>query len=194
MSGIRGQFDASFAPKCHDLNVVTDKGLTVVALVFETDRAPYVVKNPFYQTPNRKDAIEREVPWRDATAVRSATRAELLLILSEKRSLQALLGELEWNEAVAGRDGYGLERFRTKEFHKVLKNGSLLVASNVFRSLVTEAYLSIEDAQGYKRTLETTSDGANRGRIQNEMSAAKKKAHVIAVEALRELREFLGRQ
>jgi hypothetical protein len=194
MSGIRSQFDGSFAPRCHDLNVVTDQGLTVVALVFESDRSPYVVKNPHYQTPNRQDPIEREVPWRDATSVRTATRADLLLILSEKRSLQALLGELEWNEAVAGRDGYGLERFRTKEFHKVLNNGALGAASNDLKALVTDAYLLIENAQGYKRILEITSDGANRGRIQKEMSKAKEKARLRVVEALGELREFLGRQ
>jgi hypothetical protein len=41
---------------------------TLVALWFETDRAPFVVKNP------EGGAITREVTWREGTAIRSATR------------------------------------------------------------------------------------------------------------------------
>jgi hypothetical protein len=62
-----------------DLNIpVEDK--TVVALYFETDRAPFVVKVP------QGGAVEREVPWREGTRVLSAKRAELLQILVPRTS------------------------------------------------------------------------------------------------------------
>jgi hypothetical protein len=57
-----------------DVNVPYE-GRTVAALCFETDRAPYVV-NVSEQGPTN-----REVPWREATRVRSARREELLRLL-----------------------------------------------------------------------------------------------------------------
>lgn len=47
-----------------------------MALLFSTKRAPYVVKVQDPQGP-----IQREVPWREATAVRTATREDLVKIL-----------------------------------------------------------------------------------------------------------------
>lgn len=54
---------------------------TAVALFFETEQVPYVIKNPVF---GKKDggAVEREVPWRDGTAIRSATHSDLILLLS----------------------------------------------------------------------------------------------------------------
>lgn len=52
----------------------------VLALLIETDRAPFVIKNPQYGKD--KDAVELEVPWREATHTRSARREELLRVLS----------------------------------------------------------------------------------------------------------------
>ncbi len=51
------------------------RGVTFLAIIFETDRAPFVVKNPSGGT------IQFEVPWREGTAIRSANRSELLKIL-----------------------------------------------------------------------------------------------------------------
>jgi len=62
------------APIIVDVNVPYE-GRTVAALCFETDRAPYVV-NVSEQGPTN-----REVPWREATRVRSAKREELLRLL-----------------------------------------------------------------------------------------------------------------
>jgi hypothetical protein len=62
-------------PVLQDLNV-DYKGSTVVALCFDTSRFPYVVKNA------KGGEIQFEVPWRDATMVRSATRRDLVLMLS----------------------------------------------------------------------------------------------------------------
>jgi hypothetical protein len=70
-----------------DINVPAGT-LTVVALVFETDRAPYVVKMT-------DDYLE--VPWRDGTRTRSAKRGELLRILSplqRKPNVEVLGGSI----------------------------------------------------------------------------------------------------
>lgn len=79
-SGIAKQFDGIVPELCSDLNVPAgDK--TVVALLFATDRAPYVVKNSKY---GERDGgpVEREVPWRQGTKVRSARREDLLRLLT----------------------------------------------------------------------------------------------------------------
>jgi len=74
-SEMESKFD-DLAPKLlTDLNIAV-QGKTVVALLFETERAPYVVKNPDGGT------VTLEVPWREATGVRSAKRVDLLRILS----------------------------------------------------------------------------------------------------------------
>lgn len=75
---VAAQFD-DVSPALTDL-VVRVQGSSVVALYFETMRAPYVVRNAAYGTPTG-GSVELEVPWREATAVRSARREELLRIL-----------------------------------------------------------------------------------------------------------------
>jgi hypothetical protein len=72
-SAVSSQFD-ELAPQPVTLNVPAE-GVTVAALYFETDRAPFVVKNPTGGT------IQREVPWREATGIKSATRSQLLRML-----------------------------------------------------------------------------------------------------------------
>ena len=68
-AGVQSRFDG-LSPTVRELHLeVTGKAL--VALLFETDRAPFLVKNP------AGGEISREVPWREATAVRSATRNDL---------------------------------------------------------------------------------------------------------------------
>jgi hypothetical protein len=47
----------------------------LVALLFETDRAPYVVKNP------KGGQVELEVPWRELTKTRTARRSDLIRLL-----------------------------------------------------------------------------------------------------------------
>jgi hypothetical protein len=76
-AGVVANFDG-IAPPMRDVLVVVSQGI-VVALQFDTDRAPFVVKNPaFGQSPG---PVSREVPFREGTAVRSATRNDLLQIL-----------------------------------------------------------------------------------------------------------------
>lgn len=77
---VRAEFDGLAPQILRDLNVPV-KGETVVALLFDTDRAPYLVKNPAYNQPNG-GPVQLEVPWREARSTRSASRSDLLRILS----------------------------------------------------------------------------------------------------------------
>jgi hypothetical protein len=71
----RAQFDEGVFPDLR-LNVnVPDGSVTVVALYFETARAPYLVKNP------KGGHITTEVPWREGASTFSAHRSQLLRLL-----------------------------------------------------------------------------------------------------------------
>jgi hypothetical protein len=90
---VKAQFDG-LAPEMTDLNIpISDR--TVVALLFETDRVPFVIKNPVYG--KRKGGIEFEIPWRENTATRTARRAQLIKLLSPLQKvpqLEILNGDL----------------------------------------------------------------------------------------------------
>ena len=55
-------------------------GAICTAMVFDTTRAPFVVRNPEFGS-RQGVVIEREVPWRDGTRIRSATRDDILRVL-----------------------------------------------------------------------------------------------------------------
>lgn len=75
---VQSCFDA-VTPDFDPLNVSFD-GKTVVALCFDTSRAPFVVQNPaFGKTAG--EPMQWEVPWREATKIRSATRNDLINLL-----------------------------------------------------------------------------------------------------------------
>lgn len=83
---IQAEF-CELAPTVTHLNVVFN-GTTIVALVFDTDRAPFLVKNPAFgksETP-----VSFEVPWREGTKVRTATRADLFRMLTPLESLPSV--------------------------------------------------------------------------------------------------------
>jgi hypothetical protein len=69
-SAVQAQFN-ELAPGMKDL-VITADSRTVVALLFATDRAPFVV--------NATGGI-LEVPWREGTRTNSAKRSDLLRLL-----------------------------------------------------------------------------------------------------------------
>ncbi|MCX5363200.1 ATP-binding protein [Streptomyces sp. NBC_00124] len=74
------RFDGQVTPEMMDLVVqIGDRG-SVTALAFQTDRAPYVVNT-------QGGATEREVPIRDGTRTRSATRYELLKLLGPAKTV-----------------------------------------------------------------------------------------------------------
>ncbi|MBE3115774.1 ATP-binding protein [Candidatus Bathyarchaeota archaeon] len=75
LESIQSQFDGVM-PSLVDLNIpVEDK--VIVALYIETDRAPFVVKNPSFGV-DKGVFISSEVPWREGTSIRSAKRSDLL--------------------------------------------------------------------------------------------------------------------
>lgn len=79
MPSVRKYFD-EVAPAMTDVNVPVD-GKVVVAMVFETDRAPYAVKNPKF---GQRDAgpVQWEIPWREGRLTRTARRHDLLRLLA----------------------------------------------------------------------------------------------------------------
>ena len=77
---VRSEFDGVY-PELTDLVVPIDGGKYVQALLFDTSRSPYVVKNP------DGGKIGFEVPWREATGVRTATRSDLLRVLTPVTAL-----------------------------------------------------------------------------------------------------------
>jgi hypothetical protein len=83
-SQVRAEFD-SVEPTLTSMNIVWN-GCCVTALQFDTNRSPYVVRNPEF---GRSGAgpVEREVPWREGTSVRSATHNDLVLLMTPLRAL-----------------------------------------------------------------------------------------------------------
>lgn len=70
---VRAHFDSE-PPNLVNRNMPVDH-VTVVALLFETESPPYVVKTG-------ASPAEREVPWREGNSTRSATRYDLLRLLT----------------------------------------------------------------------------------------------------------------
>ncbi|MEH2096888.1 hypothetical protein [Nostoc sp.] len=73
-------FFNELAPRMIPLNIPVDRK-TVVALLFETDRAPFLVKNPAYGSQGG-GAVELEVPWRENTSIRTAQRSDIIRLLT----------------------------------------------------------------------------------------------------------------
>lgn len=69
------QFDAEIVPDPTSVHVPVGDDRSVLAIAFETDRAPYVVKT------GATGGAEREVPWRELNRTRTAYRRELLTLL-----------------------------------------------------------------------------------------------------------------
>jgi hypothetical protein len=91
-AGVRTCFN-ELPPEVTDV-VVHSNGRYVVALVFPTDRAPYVVNNP------EGGPFQRDVPWREGTAVSSATREQLFRLLVPVVKLPKILpqkGTIKWS-------------------------------------------------------------------------------------------------
>src|SRR6185295_16766480 len=72
---IQSKFDDAFAPDLvQNLSIHRDSE-TVVALHFDTSRAPYVINYPTGQ-------VASEVPWREGNSTRSAKRRDLIAMLA----------------------------------------------------------------------------------------------------------------
>jgi hypothetical protein len=78
-SEVARQFDG-VAPDLQDLMVPTSSG-PVLGLLFSTVRRPFVVVNPSFGSVSGV-VVEREVPWREGTRIRSAQRSDLINVLA----------------------------------------------------------------------------------------------------------------
>jgi hypothetical protein len=142
-TSVEAFFDG-FAPRLViDANVRIGND-TVVALYFETEQgAPFVVEC------TRGSYPQFVVPWREGTALRAATRADLLRILVPIRRLSGLIDELEVNLAIVQGtptiDSMGT-LFREEEFQRALQGGALSALPIDERQLVTRAYLRMNRA------------------------------------------------
>lgn len=97
---VESKFDG-LSPTLTHINIPY-KGKTVVALFFETERRPFLVKNP------EGGAISLEVPWRDAGSTRTANRTDLLKMLSpiyQTPLFEVIQGQLVISEEK--QNGYG---------------------------------------------------------------------------------------
>jgi hypothetical protein len=112
---IESCFD-EIAPRMISLNIPVD-GKIVVALLFETNRSPFVVKSsdgkglqrevPFVVENPNKEEPDREVPWRENTALRTAKRSDLIRLLAPIEKLPEIeIIDLELNACIGGRPNY----------------------------------------------------------------------------------------
>jgi hypothetical protein len=104
-AAVKKHFESAY-PEPRDVNVTLGTAV-VVAVLFATDRAPYVVRNEAY---GKGGSVEWEVPWREARSTRSARRDDLLRLLAplvnvpEIEVLDATLAvREEWTETMKQR-------------------------------------------------------------------------------------------
>jgi hypothetical protein len=76
---VEREFDG-IAPRCIPLNIPHKDG-TVVALLVENDRFPYVVRNVAHGQPYG-GPVSYEVPWRNGSRTDSAKREDLIRLLT----------------------------------------------------------------------------------------------------------------
>ncbi|GAB4269319.1 MAG: hypothetical protein Kow0029_05310 [Candidatus Rifleibacteriota bacterium] len=96
---LRSRFDQLLVPNLISLSVPYN-GKTVVALLFETERAPFVIR-----IPDSQGLVTHEVPWREANSTRSARRSDLIKMLypiQKKPKLEILDGKIELQKAIVG--------------------------------------------------------------------------------------------
>ncbi|MEI3648837.1 hypothetical protein [Dolichospermum sp. UHCC 0259] len=99
-------FFNELAPRMIPLNIPVDNK-TVVALLFETDRAPFVIKNQAYGSPGG-GSVELEVPWRENTAIRSARRSDLIRLLAPLELLPEIeILDINLAATIGGKDSEG---------------------------------------------------------------------------------------
>ncbi len=104
------EFDS--VPPDHQHISFHHNGKPADAILFHTDRAPYVVRNPDFGTSGG-GSIALEVPWRDGTRIRTARREDLIRILVPIAKLPSIhVAEVHgWLTGKQGADGLFKCRF-----------------------------------------------------------------------------------
>lgn len=87
LQSVQAEFN-ELAPSVTDLNVPFE-GQTLVALLFDTSRAPFTVKNPVHGKQGC-GPVSLEVPWREGTKVNSATRSQLVRLLAPLEAIPSV--------------------------------------------------------------------------------------------------------
>lgn len=102
---VEAEFDG-LAPTLSHLNIPY-QNKTVVALLWQTEGMPFLVKNPLYGKP-AGGPISLEVPWREGGSTRTANRTDILKLLypvTKAPSFEVIRGE--FNISKGQQDGYG---------------------------------------------------------------------------------------
>lgn len=115
-SQVQAEFDENHSPSLKDLNISYD-GSTLVALLFETEGFPFIVK-----AQNER----LEIPWREGTRTRSAKRTDLVKLLVPLQFLPSF--ELFSIEV-------SLDRSGNQEFYWIIQ-GELFIEPEVEARLV----------------------------------------------------------
>ncbi len=122
---IESQFDDRVAPYLLINQNISIEDKTVVALLFATDRAPYVVKNP------KGGGDQLEVPWRVGNRTIPATRSHLIRLISPLEplpSIQVIDGHLSFTVAPSSDfEKNGLDLFLNLLLYVSLKSDKKLV-------------------------------------------------------------------
>jgi len=122
---IQSRFDDRFAPELLKNQNIPIGDKTVVALLFATDRAPFVVKN------SKGGGDQLEVPWRVGNRTVTATRSHLIKLLSPLESLpsiQVLDGHLSFTVPPSSDfEKVGLDLFLNLLLYVSLKSDKKLV-------------------------------------------------------------------
>lgn len=84
---VKTEFE-SVAPELKEYVVHTDDG-PIMTLCFDTSSGPFVVKNPAHGKRGG-GPVSLEIPWRDGTKVRTATRANLIRLIAPLQPLPSI--------------------------------------------------------------------------------------------------------
>lgn len=132
---VRAYFDG-VTPELSELAIHLEEGV-VYALYFETSRAPYLVKNPAHGQQGG-GPVALEVPWREGTSVRTATRNDLIQILVPQvltPDISILSGYIHFSEREEGQTHS--ELFISCELYIIPKGDERLVFPRHLQSLET---------------------------------------------------------
>jgi hypothetical protein len=93
------------APDPTELVVPTANG-PVLAVLFATDRAPFLVRNPLFGV-TKGEVVAWEVPWREGTATRTARRRDLIRLLTPLQTAPEVIAFGGWLSYSHDRSGSG---------------------------------------------------------------------------------------
>ncbi len=160
--GLKKHFDEAWAPD-PVLNInVPWKGISVVAVLFDTTRGPYLVKNP------QPGQIQFEVPWREGNRTQTARRRDLLRLLvplQKMPELELISASLTARRRVDGQIGDWAIRFDLSLGLYILTRDNSRISVPGHRSTFTIDLVNDAD-RIYQRRLEFPSNYTTGGTDQ----------------------------